>query len=92
MAATIKSDLCGLIHFFRFVYWLQLHETFGPIIINMTRVINDIIALACTLIIVFVAFSCGMTYILDVKIEVSSNTTSTQKGEMHLDFKTCFHL
>ena len=91
MAATIKSDLCGLIHFFRFVYWLQLHETFGPIVINMRRVINDIIALCCSLGIVCMAFSVGMMYMLDEKflaLQKGSNLTTTQKGNIYTDFKT----
>ena len=81
----LKLNLYSLIHFTRSLYWLQLHETFGPIVINMTRVFNDIIALVCTLIIFCVAFSVGMMHILDEQTEQKSNNTTTQKGNMHRD-------
>ena len=55
---------------------MELHETFGPIVINMSRVINDIMALACTLFIVFVAFSFGMTYILDERSNIERDIGS----------------
>ena len=56
------------IHFFRFVYWLQLHEKFGPIVINMSRVINDIITIAVTYLIICIGFSFGMIILLDEKV------------------------
>ena len=83
-STTITINLYSLIHFTRSLYWLQLHEKFGPIVINMTRVINDIIALVCTLIIFCVAFSVGMMHILDEQTEQKSNITTNQKGNMHI--------
>ena len=48
----------------RFMYWLQLHEKIGPIVINMTRVARDILTMAGTYIIICVAFSSGLVFAL----------------------------
>ena len=60
-------------HFFRFVCWLLLLERFGPIVINITRVMMDIFTLVFTYIILLVAFTFGLVYILDG----SSNVVNT---------------
>ena len=51
--------------FSRFVYWLMLVERFGPIVINISRVINDIFTLIITYGILVIAFAFGLVFILD---------------------------
>ena len=60
---------------FRFVYWLQFHEKFGPIVINFSRVINDISTIAITYLIFILGFSLGLMFLLNeghYKISFSS--------------------
>ena len=69
----------------RFIYWLQLHEKFGPIVINMSRVVNDIITIFFTYIIVCMAFSFGLIFLLDEKQQkLEPNSTSTKEGKIGL--------
>ena len=75
ITAYYTFNFSFLIHIIRGFYWLQLHETFGPIVINISRVINDIMALAFTYLLVFVAFSFGMTYITDENTLALQNYT-----------------
>ena len=56
--------------------WLILIETFGPIVINVSRVINDIVTIAFTYFIVCLAFSFGLIFILDdYQNPISKNVT-----------------
>ena len=43
----------------------MLLERFGPIVINITRVINDIFTVIFTYVVLMVAFSLGLVFILD---------------------------
>ena len=45
--------------------WLILIESFGPIVINMSRVINDIFTMAFTYAILLVAFTFGLVFVMD---------------------------
>ena len=59
------NDVLREVIFFRFIYWLMLVERFGPIVINISRVINDIFTLAITYGILLFAFTFGLVFILD---------------------------
>ena len=59
-----KKHITLHVHF-RFVYWLQFHEKFGPIVMNISRVMNDISTIAITYLIVGLGFSLGLTFLLN---------------------------
>ena len=46
------------------MYWLQLHEKMGPIVINISRVAKDILTMAGTYLIIVCAFSSGLVFAL----------------------------
>ena len=54
--------------------WLILIESFGPIVINMSRVINDIFTMAFTFAILLVAFTFGLVFVLD-ESDMKENST-----------------
>ena len=62
------------------MYWLMLLEQFGPIVINISRVIHDIFTLIFTYLILVVAFSFGLVFILDD----DSSTKGNSKNMTHL--------
>ncbi len=51
----------------RLMYWLQLNERVGPIVINMARILNDILTIASTYVLVCLAFSAGLIFILSTE-------------------------
>ena len=57
------------------MYWLMLLEQFGPIVINISRVIHDIFTLMFTYLILVVAFSFGLVFILDDDSSTKGNST-----------------
>ena len=57
------------------MYWLMLLEQFGPIVINISRVIHDIFTLIFTYLILVVAFSFGLVFILDDDSSTKENST-----------------
>ena len=69
-------SLCRKYFLFRFVYWLMLVEKFGPIVINISRVINDIFTLIITYGILVIAFTFGLVFILD-----DSSSSSTAESD-----------
>ena len=60
----LKKHINLHVHF-RFVYWLQFHEKFGPIVINISRVMNDLSTIAITYLIVWLGFSIGLFFLLN---------------------------
>lgn len=48
----------------RLMYWLQLSERVGPIVINMARVMNDILTIASSFALVCFAFTAGLVFLL----------------------------
>ena len=48
----------------------MLLERFGPIVINITRVINDIFTVIFTYVVLMIAFSFGLVFILDGSSEL----------------------
>ena len=56
VAATVST-----IHLF---YWLQLHDKIGPIVISASQVISDVVTVSSMYIIILIAFSSGIIFIL----------------------------
>jgi hypothetical protein len=48
----------------RLIYWVQLHEKVGPVVINMSRVIVDIFSIAGSYLLIALSFSTGLVFIL----------------------------
>ena len=46
----------------RIIYWFQLSGRMGPIVINITRVVPDIISISITFLIILFAFGIGIFY------------------------------
>ena len=50
--------------FLRVLYWFQISETFGPVVLNITRVFTDIFTILSTYVVILLAFSLGITYLV----------------------------
>ncbi len=48
----------------RLIYWFQLNEKVGPVIINMSRVIVDIFSIVGTYLLIAISFTSGLVFIL----------------------------
>ena len=48
----------------RLMYWLQLHEKIGPVVINMSRVIVDIFSLMGSYLLICLAFASGLVFVM----------------------------
>ena len=47
----------------RVIYWLQLQEKLGPLVINISRVILSIFSVLTTYILILLAFTAGLVFI-----------------------------
>ena len=56
IAATVST-----VHLF---YWMQLHDKIGPIVISASQVIIDVLTVSSMFIIILIAFSSGIIFIL----------------------------
>ena len=48
----------------RWIYWLQLSERIGPLVINISRVIMDIFSVAGSYVLIALAFTFGLVFVL----------------------------
>ena len=49
--------------FLRVLYWFQVSETFGPVVLNITRVFTDLFTVLSTYLVCLIAFSISITYL-----------------------------
>ena len=49
--------------FLRVLYWFQISETFGPVVLNITRVFTDLFTVMSTYLLWLIAFSISITYL-----------------------------
>ena len=74
--------------FLRILYWFQISETFGPVVLNITRVFTDLFTVMSTYLVWLIAFSISITYLTSTDSnlrEVSSD--SNQDEEDHSNYK-----
>ena len=56
------------------MYWFQLQESIGPIVINVSRVVADIFTMSISLLLFCMAFTFGIVFLLN--IDPSGNESS----------------
>ena len=54
--------LATTISVLHFLYWIQLHNTMGPIVISVSKVLGDVLTISVMYIIVLLAFTCGIVF------------------------------
>ena len=64
----------------RVIYWFLLHDTIGPVVINMSRAILDILTITITFAFVLIAFSTGMVFLVAERNKYLTHTNTTQWG------------
>ena len=67
-----------MIAFLELAYWLQLTERVGPVIISISRVMNDIFTISINYILVLITFSTCILFVSRVQIYNFNNYTGTQ--------------
>ena len=75
--------------FLRILYWFQISETFGPVVLNITRVFTDLFTVMSTYLVWLIAFSISITYLISTDSnlrEVSSD--SNQQDDYHSNYKS----
>ena len=48
------------------MYWFQLQESIGPIVINVSRVVADIFTMSISLLLFCMAFTFGIVFVLNI--------------------------
>ena len=82
LACMALLYIIGGLFLYRFLYWMQLDEKIGPNVINVSRCVNDIITIGIAYVIICVAYSCGLVYILKVNRDTHpQNTTDTNESD-----------
>ena len=50
----------------RVAFWLQMNRRFGPVVININRVVLDIVTITCSYLVMLMAYSLGILFVLTV--------------------------
>ena len=59
------------------MYWFQLQESIGPIVINVSRVVADIFTMSISLLLFCMAFTFGIVFVLNIDhVDPSGNGSS----------------
>jgi len=62
----------------RVIYWFLLHDTIGPVVINMSRAILDILTIAITFAFVLFAFASGMVFLVAERNKYLTHTNTSE--------------
>ena len=61
---TISLAIVATLSMFRLIYWLQLSKRIGPLVLNISRVFTDIITVVASYVIIVIAFTSGLSFVL----------------------------
>ena len=61
----------------RLSYWMQLQEKLGPVVINISKVVTDILTVAGAYVLVMFSFSSGLVFVLTNENYQQKNSTDT---------------
>ena len=61
----------------RLSYWMQLQEKLGPVVINISKVVTDILTVAGAYFLVMFSFSSGLVFVLTNENYQQKNSTDT---------------
>ncbi|XP_078578722.1 uncharacterized protein LOC144863426 [Branchiostoma floridae x Branchiostoma japonicum] len=75
IVAEICTALVTIIAFMRLTYYVQVHETFGPLQLSFIKMIKDVILVLIVLMVVLVAFSCGVVEVYSTAVLAGVNIT-----------------
>ena len=75
-------DLGSTMAFLRILYWFQISETFGPVVLNITRVFTDIFTIITTYVVTLLAFSFGITYLVSSDENYSDSNDTLNEGSI----------
>jgi hypothetical protein len=80
------------------MYWFQLHDKIGPIVINVSRCVVDIFTISLTYVLFCMAFTFGIVYVLNIdhKDVIEDDKTKNESEIMDAtavkDFVSTFHV
>ena len=86
------------------MYWFQLHDKIGPIVINVSRCVVDIFTISLSYVVFGMAFTFGIVYILNIdhtdviKEDMTENESEQMAGckdekpKFAKDFSSTFHV
>ncbi len=66
------------------LYWLQLHDRMGPLVINLRRVIFDVVTMAVIFAIIYFAFCAGITFLFYSTLQDTSASAATNHSSFTL--------
>ncbi|KAI8486216.1 hypothetical protein Bbelb_361160 [Branchiostoma belcheri] len=75
IVAEICTGLVTIIAFMRLTYYIQVHETFGPLQLSFIKMIKDVILVLMVLLVVLIAFSCGVVEVYSTAVLAGMNIT-----------------
>ena len=71
------------------MYWFQLHDKIGPIVINVSRCVIDIFTISLSYVLFAMAFTFGIYYVLNIEHKdlIEGNMTKNESEQMNIDQK-----
>ena len=75
LASRIMLSLSATSSLLKLMYWFQLHDKVGPIVLNVSRVMTDIVTIFFVYIVTIVAYTVGLV-LVDKSVKMS-NTSAT---------------
>ena len=64
------------------MYWFQLHDKVGPIVLNVSRVMTDIVTIFFVYIITIVAYTVGLVLVLNIDLSILFRISKSLPSKM----------
>ena len=90
----ISLAIAAALSMIRLIYWFQLSEKVGPVVINISRVVTTIFSTICTYAIIVIAFSFGVVFVLanDEYSEQAVTFNDTSYSAYYNTFERTFYV
>ena len=76
----------------RCIYWLQLSERIGPLVINMSRVVMDLFTVMISYLMLLIAFTSGLVLVLANESDYRGIQNSKHTDAIKYDLKSFGHI
>ena len=83
LASRIMLSLSATSSLLKLMYWFQLHDKVGPIVLNVSRVMTDIVTIFFVYIVTIVAYTVGLVLVRNIDLSGLVGISKSLHNETH---------
>ena len=85
LASRIMLSLSATSSLLKLMYWFQLHDKVGPIVLNVSRVMTDIVTIFFVYIVTIVAYTVGLVLVRNIDLSGLVGISKSLHNETHIN-------